>query len=139
MRALALLPLLALPACISQEQAVDMGIGTSCEAQSVVSRAGDPAGRFVASETNEICRGRGAQTEQRWTLIDCAAPARLTVVRARSGNQPVDNSAEVSRQAARIRAGITDFAGVQAGFAAAGIAVVAVPGEGAQECRRATL
>lgn len=116
-----------------------MGLGTSCEATGIASRAGDPAGRFVQVETTEICRGRDDFTEQRWTLIDCAAPARLTAVRARTGTTGADNAAEVSRQQARIRAGITDFAGVQAGFAAAGIAVTAVPGEGAEDCRRATL
>jgi hypothetical protein len=139
MRALLLIPFLALPACISQEQAVDMGLGTSCEATGVAARAGDPAGRYVQVETTEVCRGRDAYTETRWTLIDCAAPARLTAVRSRTGKTGADNAAEVSRQQARIRAGITDFAGVQAGFASAGIAVVAVPGEGADECRRATL
>ena len=83
---------LALSACVSDEQAVDMGLATKCEADGTVARLGDPAGRFAAKSTIEVCKGprRDSYSETTLDLIDASLNlAKVQTQRAELANQYV--------------------------------------------------
>ena len=136
--------LLALSACVSDEQAVDMGLATKCEADGTVARLGDPAGRFAAKSTIEVCKGprRDSYSETTLDLIDCTAAStlRIGVLRqsadtARRGPD-YDNTAAVEQQKLRLKVGLTDIAGAEAALRAAAVPVSRLAGQGGDVCTK---
>lgn len=139
-----LLLLLPLAACVSDDHAVDLGLATACDGKGVVTSVGDPAGRYVAVDGGESCKGPRRNTYDTRTLaiLDCRFPARLDVKvsqlavdTARHGAN-YDHSAVVNTQKARLRIGLTDLAGVQGVLAAAGVPATLTPGVTGEECTR---
>ncbi|NJM83050.1 MAG: hypothetical protein HC844_11635 [Tabrizicola sp.] len=128
--------------CISDDQAVDLGIATQCDADGTVAKLGDPAGRYATRSNVEICKGRkrDAYNETSLDLIDCSATSTLQVGVIRQSADPArrgpdyDNAAAVETQKARLRAGITDLAGVEAALRGAGVPATLLPGQGAEQC-----
>lgn len=134
--------LVALSGCISDDQAVDMGLATKCDADGVVAKLGDPAGRFVTRANTEICKGprRDSYTETSLDLIDCrsnstlrAGVTRSSADQARRGPD-YNNTAAVEQARLRLRVGLTDLAATDATLRAAGVPVTLLPGQGADQC-----
>ncbi len=134
--------LMALSGCISDEQAVDMGLATQCDADGVVARLGDPAGRFVTRTNTEVCKGprRDSYTETTLDMIDCrnnatlrAGVTRSSADQARRGPD-YNNTATVEQTRLRLRVGLTDLATTETTLRAAGVPVTLLPGQGAEHC-----
>ena len=134
--------LLALSGCISDEQAVDMGLATQCDADGVVARLGDPADRYVTRSNTEVCRGprRDSYTESTLDLIDCrsnttlrAGVTRTSADQARRGPD-YNNTAAVEQARLRLRVGLVDLAATEAALRAAGVPVTLLSGQGAEQC-----
>lgn len=134
--------LLALSGCISDDQAVDMGLATKCDADGVVAKLGDPAGRYVTRTNTEVCKGprRDSYSETALDLIDCrsnstlrAGVTRSSADQARRGPD-YNNTAAVEQARLRLRVGLTDLAGTEAALRAAGVPVTALPAQGAEQC-----
>lgn len=134
--------LLALSGCISDDQAVDMGLATKCDADGVVAKLGDPAGRYVTRTNTEVCKGprRDSYSETALDLIDCrsnstlrAGVTRSSADQARRGPD-YNNTAAVEQARLRLRIGLTDLAGTEAALRAAGVPVTALPAQGAEQC-----
>lgn len=133
--------LLALSGCISDEQAVDMGLATQCDADGVVAKLGDPAGRYVTRSNTEICKGprRDSYTESALDLIDCrsnttlrAGVTRTSADQARRGPD-YNHSAVVEQARLRLRVGLVDLTATEAALRAAGVPV-SVQAGGAEQC-----
>lgn len=142
--ALALCALFALAGCISDEQAVDMGLATQCEADGTVAVLGDPAGRYVAKTNVEVCKGprRDSYNETALEIIDCGSLATLRagVIRqsadqARRGPD-YDNTSLVDQARLRLKVGLSDLAQTEAALVAAGVPVTRMPGQGAEHCTK---
>ena len=141
--ALALGVLVALSACVSDEQAVDMGLATKCDADGTVARLGDPGGRVVTRTTTEGCRGpkRDSYTETRLDIIDCTASStlRLGVTRASADTArrgpDYDNTAAVEQARLRLKVGLADLTATEAALRAAGVPVTVMAG-GAEQCTK---
>jgi hypothetical protein len=134
---------LALSACVSDEQAVDMGLATKCEGDGTVAKLGDPAGRFVTKTDTEICRGprRDSYSETALDIIDCPAQTvlRVGVTRA-SADQArrgpdYDNTATVEQARLRLKVGLVDLTATEANLRAAGVPVTRSTG-GAEQCTK---
>ena len=134
--------LLALSGCISDDQAVDMGLATKCDADGVVAKLGDPAGRYVTRTNTEVCKGprRDSYSETSLDLIDCrsnstlrAGVTRTSADQARRGAD-YNNTTAVEQARLRLRVGLTDLAGTEAALRAAGVPVTALPAQGAEQC-----
>ena len=134
--------LLALSGCISDDQAVDMGLATKCDADGVVGKLGDPAGRYVTRTNTEVCKGprRDSYSETSLDLIDCrsnstlrAGVTRSSADQARRGPD-YNNTTAVEQARLRLRVGLTDLAGTEAALRAAGVPVTALPAQGAEQC-----
>ena len=144
LRVFALLLLLPFAACVSDQQAVDMGLATACDGKGVISQVGDPSGRYVVVQGGESCKGpkRNTYDTRKLTLIDCKSPARLEATVAQISADQVrrgsdfDHSTVVDAQKARLRLGLTDLAGVQSALMAAGVPVTLTPGISGEECTR---
>ena len=142
--ALALGVLVTLAGCISDEQAVDMGLATQCEADATVAKLGDPAGRYVTRTNVEVCKGprRDSYNETALEIIDCGSLSTLRagVIRqsADQGRRGADynHSAVVEQARLRLRVGLADLAQTEAGLAAAGVPVTRVAGQGAEHCTK---
>jgi hypothetical protein len=139
----ALAALAALSACVSDEQAVDMGLATKCEADGTVAVLGDPARRFVTKSDTEVCRGprRDSYTETRLDLIDCgtatiltAGVTRTSADQARRGPD-YDNTAAVEQARLRLKVGLADLTATEAALRAAGVPVTRSTG-GAEQCTK---
>lgn len=142
--AMFLAALFALAGCISDEQAVDMGLATQCEADGTVAKLGDPAGRYVTKTNVEVCKGprRDSYNETALEIIDCGAlvTLRVGVIRqsadqARRGAD-YDNSAQVEQARLRLKVGLADLAQTEAALAAAGVPVARIAGQGAEQCTK---
>lgn len=140
---LALAALALLSACVSDDQAVDMGLATKCEADGTVAVLGDPARRFVTKSDTEICRGprRDSYSETRLAIIDCgtqtalsAGVTRASADQARRGPD-YDNTAAVEQARLRLKVGLADLAATEASLRAAGVPVTLAPG-GAEQCTK---
>jgi|GEM_PF-6399935 len=140
---LALAALAALSACVSDDQAVDMGLATKCEADGTVVALGDPARRFVTQTDTEICRGprRDSYTETRLDIIDCgtqtvlgAGVSRASADQARRGPD-YDNTAAVEQARLRLKVGLADLTATEASLRAAGVPVTLSTG-GAEQCTK---
>jgi len=141
--ALALAALATLSACVSDEQAVDMGLATKCEADGTVAVLGDPARRFVTKSDTEICRGprRDSYSETRLEFIDCrsatilrAGVTRASADQARRGPD-YDNSAAVEQARLRLKVGLADLTATEAALRSAGVPVTLSTG-GAEQCTK---
>ncbi|MBU9696435.1 hypothetical protein GU927_001110 [Rhodobacteraceae bacterium HSP-20] len=133
----------ALSACVSDEQAVDMGLATKCEADGTVAVLGDPARRFVTKSETEICRGprRDSYTETRLDIIDCptqtvlrAGVTRASADQARRGPD-YDNTAAVEQARLRLKVGLADLTATESALRAAGVPVSRSAG-GAEQCTK---
>lgn len=133
-----------LAGCISDEQAVDMGLATQCEADGTVAKLGDPAGRYVTKTNVEVCKGprRDSYNETALEIIDCGnlTTLRVGVIRqsadqARRGAD-YNHSVPVEQARLRLRVGLTDLAGTEVALAAAGVPVIRVAGQGAEQCTK---
>lgn len=139
----ALAALAALSACVSDEQAVDMGLATKCEADGTVAVLGDPARRFVTKSDTEVCRGprRDSYTETRLDLIDCGTATILTAGVTRTSADQVrrgpdyDNTAAVEQARLRLKVGLADLTATEAALRAAGVPVTRSTG-GAEQCTK---
>ncbi|PLL12340.1 hypothetical protein C0V75_10265 [Tabrizicola sp. TH137] len=142
--ALALGALVALAGCISDEQAVDMGLATQCEADGTVAKLGDPAGRYVTRTDVEVCKGprRDSYNETALEIIDCGS---LSTLRAGVIRQSADQarrgadynySTQVEQARLRLRVGLADLAQTEAALAAAGVPVTRIAGQGAEHCTK---
>ncbi len=118
-----------------------MGLATQCDADGVVAKLGDPAGRYVSRANTEVCRGprRDSYTETSLDLIDCrgnttlrASVTRASADQARRGPD-YDNSAVVEQARLRLRVGLVDLAATEAALRAAGVPV-SVQAGGAAQC-----
>jgi uncharacterized membrane protein len=138
----ALAAALALSACVSNEQAVDMGLATQCDASGTVARLGDPDGRFLTMDSAEVCKGprRDSYNETTWVLTDCLNSVELRAGILRQSADPVrrgpdyDNAALVTQQKLRLKVGLVDFGGVQQALQAASVPVSVQPGQAAEQC-----
>lgn len=136
--------LLSLSGCVSDEQAVDMGLATQCDTSGAVEKLGDPAGRFVTETQREVCRGpkRDAYTEQRLMLSDCQNGTQYAVGMLRQSADPARRGPDydvidtVNREKLRLKVGLTDISTLTAGLQAAGVTVKALPGKGAAQCEK---
>jgi len=139
----ALAALAALSACVSDEQAVDMGLATKCEADGTVAVLGDPARRFVTKSDTEVCRGprRDSYTETRLDIIDCGTSTVLTAGVTRVSADQVrrgpdyDNTAAVEQARLRLKVGLADLTATEATLRAAGVPVTRSTG-GAEQCTK---
>ena len=140
---LALAALAALSACVSDEQAVDMGLATKCEADGTVAVLGDPARRFVTKTNTEICRGprRDSYSETALDIIDCptqtvlsAGVTRVSADQARRGPD-YDNTATVEQARLRLKVGLADLSATESALRAAGVPVTRSTG-GAEQCTK---
>jgi hypothetical protein len=133
---------LALSGCISDDQAVDMGLATKCDADGVVAKLGDPAGRYVTRTNTEVCKGprRDSYSETSLDLIDCRSNSTLRAGVTRSSADQVrrgadyNNTTAVEQARLRLRVGLIDLAGTEAALRAAGVPVTALPAQGAEQC-----
>lgn len=141
--ALALAALAALSACVSDDQAVDMGLATKCEVDGTVAVLGDPARRFVTKTDTEICRGprRDSYSETSLDIIDCgtqtilsAGVTRASADQARRGPD-YDNTAAVEQARLRLKVGLADLTATEATLRAAGVPVTRSTG-GAEQCTK---
>ena len=132
-----------LSACVSDDQAVDMGLATKCEADGTVAVLGDPARRFVTISNVEICKGprRDSYSETALSIIDCgtattlrAGVTRASADQARRGPD-YDNTAAVEQARLRLKVGLADLATTEASLRAAGVPVTLAPG-GAEQCTK---
>lgn len=135
--------LVALSACVSDEQAVDMGLATKCEADGTVARLGDPAGRFVTRTDTETCRGprRDSYAQTSLDIIDCragtvlrAGVSRASADQARRGPD-YDNTVAVEQARLRLKVGLADLTSAEAALRAAGVPVTVAAG-GAEHCTK---
>lgn len=133
---------LMLSACISDQEAVDMGLATKCDGTTIYSPVVDPKGRYWKGTRTEICKGarRDAGNRDQTVLIDCAANQQLTATaRQEMANQrrhgpDYDLRPAVEAQVMRLKLGLSDFAGVQQGLQAAGVPFTVSAG-GAEQCK----
>ncbi len=136
--------LLSLSGCVSDEQAVDLGLATKCDASGTVEQLGDPESRFVTEARRELCRGpkRDAYTEQTLLLSDCQTGTQYAIGMLRQSGDPAKRGPDfdvidaVTREKLRLKVGLTDVSTVTADLQAAGITVKALPGEGAAQCAK---
>ena len=141
--ALAFAALVALSACVSDEQAVDMGLATKCDADGTVARLGDPSGRYVTRTDTEVCRGpkRDSYTETALDIIDCTASStlRLGVTRASADTArrgpDYDHTAAVEQARLRLKVGLADLATTEAALRAQGVPATVSAG-GAEQCTK---
>ncbi|MEZ5754740.1 MAG: hypothetical protein R3D90_08265 [Paracoccaceae bacterium] len=133
-----------LSACVSEDQAVDMGLATRCEADGTVAILGDPARRFVTISNAQICKGpkRDSYDETALDIIDCATTTTLRAgVIRRSADQArrgpdYDNTAAVEQARLRLKVGLADLAATEAALRAAGVPVSLIAGQGAEQCTK---
>lgn len=131
-----------LAACVTESQAVDMGLATACDGTTTYGRLGDPAGRYLTGPRSEVCKGakRGAGTRQQVIVVDCSAGVELTATVAQSMADPRRNGPDFDLRTAaeiqvtRLKVGLTDFAGLQAGLTAAGVPFTLGAGRAAEQC-----
>ena len=119
-----------------------MGLATKCDADGVVAKLGDPAGRFVTRANTEICKGprRDSYTETTLDLIDCrsnstlrAGVTRSSADQARRGAD-YNNTAVVEQARLRLRVGLVDLATTESSLRAAGVPVTLLAGQGGDQC-----
>lgn len=133
----------ALSGCVSDEQAVDMGLATKCEADGTVAKLGDPAGRFVTRTNVEVCKGprRDSYNETALEIIDCGSLSTLTAGVIRQSADPLrrgpdfDNTALVEQARLRLKVGLADLAATEAALRGAGVPVTRGAG-GAEQCTK---
>ncbi len=136
--------LLSLSGCVSDEQAVDMGLATQCDASGEVAQLGDPAARFVTETRREVCRGpkRDAYTEQTLLVSDCQNGTQYAIGMLRQSADPARRGPDfdaidtVNTQKLRLKVGLTDISTVTSGLQAAGITVKTLPQAGAAQCEK---
>ncbi len=133
---------LLLAACVSDQEAVDMGLATKCEGTTVFSPVADPKGAYWKGTRTEICKGakRDAGNRDQIVVIDCVANQTLTATaRQQMANQrrhgpDYDLRPAVDAQLMRLKLGLSDFAGVQQGLQASGVPLTVSAG-GAEQCK----
>lgn len=133
---------LLLAACVSDQEAVDMGLATKCDGTTIYSPVVDPAGRYWKGTRTEICTGakRDAGNRDQVVLIDCVANQQLVATaRQQMANQrrhgpDFDLRTAVAAQEMRLKLGLSDFYGVQQGLQAAGVPLTVSAG-GAEQCK----
>lgn len=138
----ALAALLSLSGCVTDEQAVDIGLATQCNALGSVEKLGDPAGRFVTQVQREVCRGpkRDAYTEQTLLLSDCQNGTQYAIGMLRQSADPARRGPDfdaidaVNREKLRLKVGLTDISTLTSGLQAAGVTVKTLPQAGAAQC-----
>lgn len=131
-----------LAACVSDEQAVDMGLATACDGTATFRRLDDPAGRYLTANRTEVCRGpkKDAGTRQQIIVVDCTAMSELTATVAQDMADPrrhgpaFDRRTAAETQVTRLKVGLTDFAGLQSGLQGAEVPFVLTPGKGIEQC-----
>ena len=136
---------LLLAACVSDQEAVDMGLATKCDGTTTFAALGDPANRYLRGDRAEQCMGakRDAGNRAQVLVVDCTTGQQITATVAQSMANPARNGpdfdlrAEADAQLLRLKLGLTDFAGLQQGLQAAGIATSLQSGQGADECIKA--
>ena len=142
--AVAIAALLSLSGCVTDEQAVDMGLATQCDASGTVEKLGDPAGRFAAQTQREVCRGpkRDAYTETTLLLNDCQNGTQYAIGMLRQSADPARRGPDfdvidlVNREKLRLKVGLTDISTLTSGLQAAGVTVKTLPGAGAAQCAK---
>ena len=135
---------LVLTGCISDQQAVDLGLATACQGETTYSPVGDPAGRYWKGQRTEICKGakKDAGNRDQTVLIDCAANRQVTATGLRQmadqrrHGPDFDLRPAVTTQVLRLKLGLADLAAAEQGLRAAGVPVTAAAG-GAEQCRQA--
>jgi hypothetical protein len=135
---------LLLSGCISDQQAVDLGLATACEGETTYSPVGDAAGRYWKGQRSEICKGakKDAGNRMQTVLIDCAVNRQFTATGLRQmadqrrHGPDFDQRATVDTQVLRLKLGLADLAGAEQALRAAGVPVTAAAG-GAEQCRQA--
>lgn len=140
----AMAALLSLSGCVSDEQAVDMGLATQCDASGAVERLGDPAGRFVTETQREVCRGpkRDAYTEQTLLVSDCQNGTQYAIGMLRQSADPARRGPDydvidtVNREKLRLKVGLTDISALTSGLQAAGVTVKTLAGAGSAQCEK---
>lgn len=119
---------LSLSACVSEDQAVDMGLATKCDSKSEVKRLGDAQGRFVVTERIEICKGpkKDIRSINSLKITNCESKTvfatttkRISADTGRWGPD-IDLLDMAETQKLRLKIGLTDFAGLVDAFGAAG-------------------
>jgi uncharacterized membrane protein len=138
----ALAAVVALSACVSDQQAVDMGLATQCDASGTVAKLGDPDSRFLTMDNVEVCKGPRSDSynETTWILTDCLNTVQLRAGILRQSADPVrrgpdyDHADQVMQQKLRLKIGLVDFSGVQQTLQAAGVPVTVQSGQGADQC-----
>lgn len=133
---------LLLSACISDQEAVDLGIATKCDGTTTFSPVVDPKGRYWKGARTEICKGakKDAGNRDQIVVIDCVtnqtltATARQAMADQRRHGPDFDLRPAVDAQLMRLKLGLSDFAGVQQGLQAAGVPLTVTAG-GAEQCK----
>ena len=136
---------LVLTACISDQQAVDMGLATKCDGTTTFAALGDPANRYLRGDRAEICKGaaRDAGNRTQLVVLDCATRSQLTATVAQAMANPARHGPDFDLRGAseaqllRLKLGFTDFNGLQQGLQAAGIPTSVQTGTGAENCIKA--
>lgn len=135
---------LLLSACISDQEAVDLGLATACEGTTTYSPVGDQAGRYWKGTRTEICKGprKDASNRDQLVLIDCVANQQVTatlrqaMADQRKHGPDFDLRVASDAQVMRLKLGLSDLAGAAQGMQASGISVTAKAG-GAEQCKQA--
>ena len=133
---------LLLTACISDQEAVDLGLATKCEGTTTYSPAADPQGRYWKGARTEICKGakKDAGNRDQIVLIDCVANQTLTATARQSMADQRRHGPDfnlrpaVDAQLMRLKLGRSDFAGAQQGLQSAGVPLTVTAG-GAEQCK----
>ena len=122
-----------------------MGLATACQGTTRYAALEDAAFRYLRGDRAEQCMGakRDAGNRAQVLVVDCTTGQQITATVAQSMANPARNGpdfdlrAEADAQLLRLKLGLTDFAGLQQGLQAAGIATSLQSGQGADECIKA--
>lgn len=133
---------LMLSACVTDQQAVDLGLATACKGTTTYSPLGDANGRYWKGIRREVCNGpkKDAGNRDQVVLIDCSADrqmlvtARQAMADQRRHGPDFDRATDVSAQMIRLKLGLTDLAGAAEALRAAGVPLSQDVG-GAEQCK----
>lgn len=133
---------LSLSGCISDQQAVDLGLATSCDGTTTYSPVGDQAGRYYKGIRTEVCKGpkKDAGNRDQVVIVDCSGnqqmivTARQSMADQRRHGLDFDKTTPVAAQLIRLKLGLADFAAVGQGLTTAGVPFTQSAG-GAEQCK----
>lgn len=119
---------LSLSACVSEDQAVDMGLATKCDSKAEVKRLGDTNGRYVVTERIEICKGpkKDIRSVNSLKITNCESGAVFSTTTKRISadtnrwGPDIDLLDVAGAQKLRLKIGLTDLDGLVDAFASAG-------------------